>query len=339
MFFRGQAIGKYRIVAPLGSGGFGSVYLAEDTWIDKKVALKVPHRQNLDFGELLREPRLLASLSHPNVVTVLTAEKQDDVFFIVMEYVPGDTLEQIIERDGALDLPRALDYTCQICNAMDHAHRQGVIHRDLRPGNVLVTEQGMVKVADFGTSRFLEIAAHGTTVIGSPPYMAPEQFQGKAVFASDIYSLGVTMYQMLTGNLPYSTPAPSDLERLMRGELTAPPRSRNQKIPQGISDIVMKAMAPDIASRYARAADLLEAVLSARARPGIQPRRPATPDAGGARRPWRPAPLDSATASENVDDIQARLKAREAPQGRFCWHCRKPLHARTDRCPFCGERQ
>ena len=127
MFFRGQTIGKYRVVSPLGSGGFGTVYLAEDTWIDKKVALKVPHRQNLDFGELLREPRLLASLSHPNIVTVLTAEKQDNVFFIVMEYVPGETLEQVIERDGALDVNRALDYTCQIANAMDHAHRQGVI--------------------------------------------------------------------------------------------------------------------------------------------------------------------------------------------------------------------
>jgi eukaryotic-like serine/threonine-protein kinase len=338
MFFRGQTIGKYRIVAPLGSGGFGSVYLAEDTWIDKKVALKVPHRQNLDFSELLREPRLLASLSHPNVVTVLTAEKQDNVFFIVMEYVPGDTLEAIIERGGALDLPRALDYTCQICNAMDHAHRHGVIHRDLRPGNVLVTEQGLVKVADFGTSRFLEIAAHGTTVIGSPPYMAPEQFQGKAVFASDIYSLGVTMYQMLTGALPYNTPAPGDLERLMRGELTRPPRERNQKIPAGISDIVMKAMAPDVASRYPRASDLLDAVLGARTRPAGSAR--ATPGtAAGSRRPWRPAPLDGATTSETVDDIQARLRAREAPQARFCWHCRKALHARTDQCPFCGERQ
>jgi serine/threonine-protein kinase len=338
MFFRGQTIGKYRIVAPLGSGGFGVVYLAEDTWIDKKVALKVPHRQNLDFGELLREPRLLASLSHPNVVTVLTAEKQGDVFFIVMEYVPGDTLEQIILREGALDLPRALDYTCQICNAMDHAHRHGVIHRDLRPGNVLVTEQGMVKVADFGTSRFLEIAAHGTTVIGSPPYMAPEQFQGKAVFASDIYSLGVSMYQMLTGELPYHTPSPADLERLMKGELTTPPRARNQKVPKGISDIVMKAMAPDIAARYPRAADLLDAVLSVRSRPGMASRRPAPPN-DGSRRPWRPAPLDGASAAENVEDIQARLKARDAPQGRFCWHCRKPLHARTDQCPFCGERQ
>src|SRR5688572_31143090 len=113
MFFRGQAIGKYRIVAPLGSGGFGSVYLAEDTWIDKKVALKVPHKQNLDFGELLREPRLLATLSHPNIVTILTAEKQENVFFIVMEFVPGQTLESILAHDGPLELNAALDYTCQ----------------------------------------------------------------------------------------------------------------------------------------------------------------------------------------------------------------------------------
>ena len=123
MFFRGQLIGKYRILSSLGSGGFGSVYLAEDTWIDKKVALKVPHKQHLDFTEMLKEPRLLASMSHPNIVTVLTAEKQQDIFFIVMEYVAGETLEHIIASDGALDVSRALDFTCQICNAVDHAHR------------------------------------------------------------------------------------------------------------------------------------------------------------------------------------------------------------------------
>jgi serine/threonine protein kinase len=327
MFFRGQTVGKYRILSPLGSGGFGSVYLAEDTWIDKKVAIKVPHRQNLDFGELLREPRLLASLSHPNIVTVLTAEKQDDVFFIVMEYVPGDTLEAVIEREGTIELARALDYTCQICNAMDHAHKQGIIHRDLRPGNVLVTEQGLIKVADFGTSRFLEIAAHGTTVIGSPPYMAPEQFQGKAVFASDIYSLGVTMYEMFTGVLPYDTPMPGDLERLMRGELASPPKLKNPKLPKGISDIVMKAIAADISSRYQRASELLEAVLAARA--------PAT-----IKRPWRPAPAVTATTpSEEVQEIQARLKARETAQPKFCWKCGKALPARADVCPFCREPQ
>jgi serine/threonine-protein kinase len=323
VFFRGQIVGKYKIFSTLGSGGFGTVYLAEDTWIDKKVALKVPHRQNLDFGELLREPRLLASLNHPNIVTILTAEKQQNVFFIVMEFVPGETLESIIARDGALELGPALDFTCQICNAVDHAHRHGVLHRDLRPSNVMVTDNGMVKVADFGTSRFLEIAAHGTTVIGSPPYMAPEQFQGKAVFASDIYSVGVTMYQMLTGVLPYDTPSPADLDRLMRGELSTPPRARNPKIPKAISDVIMKAMAPEIPARYQRASELLDAVLAIRA---TAPRKVrATPPAEAAHEP--------------VGDIQTRLKARETPQPRFCWHCRKPLHARSDRCPFCGETQ
>jgi serine/threonine protein kinase len=211
-----------------------------------------------------------------------------------------------------------------VCNAVDYAHRQNVLHRDLRPSNVLVADSGLLKVADFGTSRFLEIAAHGTTVIGSPPYMAPEQFQGKALFASDVYSLGVTMYQMLTGTLPYEPPTPADLERLARGELVTPPRLRNPKIPKAINDIVLKAMAPDVRHRYPRAADLLEDVLAIR----------------GARRSTRPAPPAPAEqAPDDVQDIQSRLKARETPQPRFCWHCRKPLHARSARCPFCGEAQ
>jgi serine/threonine-protein kinase len=303
MFFRGQTIGKYKILSALGSGGFGTVYLAEDTWIDKKVALKVPHRQSVNFGELLKEPRLLASLSHPNIVSVLTAEKQDNIFFIVMEYVSGETLESIIAREGSLDL-----------------------HRDLRPANVLVSESGLVKVADFGTSRFLELAAHGTTVIGSPPYMAPEQFKGRATFASDIYSLGVTMYQMMTGSLPYQTPAPEDLDRLMSGDLVSPPRTRNARMPQRISDIIMRAMAPDVAARYQRAGELLEDLLRATdrtparltaERPGQQTQVPRTDPAPA---PW-PRPRDT------------------PPQPRFCWNCRKPLHARSDRCPFCGEAQ
>ena len=231
MLFQGQTLGKYKIVAPLGSGGFGAVYLARDTWIDKNVALKVPHRQNLNFSELLQEPRLLAALDHPNIVSITTAEKQENIFFIVMEYVEGETLETVI-AGGALDTPRMLDMTTQACSAIQHAHDQGVIHRDLRPPNMLISSAGVLKVADFGVSRFLELAARGTTVIGSPPYMAPEQFEGKAVFASDIYSLGVTMYQMLTGVLPYESPTPSDLERLLREELVQPPRLRNPSIPR-----------------------------------------------------------------------------------------------------------
>jgi serine/threonine-protein kinase len=323
LLFRGQTLGKYKIVAPLGSGGFGTVYLAQDTWIDKKVAIKVPHRQGLDFGELLREPRLLASVNHPNIVAITTAEKQDNVFFIVMEYVHGETLENLIAAQGALEVNRALDFACQICNAVDHAHRQGVIHRDLRPANVLVSENDVLKVADFGTSRFLEIAAHGTTVIGSPPYMAPEQFHGKAVFASDLYSLGITMYQMLTGVLPYDAPAPADLDRLMSGELVTPPRLHNPAVPKPINDVVMRAMAPDLSHRYARASDLLEDILGARKKTRRTPNRQHTP----------------APPREEAQSIQARLRPREVTPARFCWHCRKPLHARTDRCPFCGEQQ
>jgi serine/threonine protein kinase len=326
LLFRGQTLGKYKIAAALGSGGFGTVYLAHDTWIDKKVAIKVPHRQGLDFGELLREPRLLASVSHPNIVSITTAEKQDNIFFIVMEYVHGETLENLIALNGPLELNRALDFTCQICNAVDHAHRQGVIHRDLRPANVLVTENDMLKVADFGTSRYLEIAAHGTTVIGSPPYMAPEQFHGKAVFASDIYSVGVTMYQMLTGALPYETPAPADLDKLMSGELVTAPRLKNPSIPKALNDIVMRAMAPDVTARYQRAADLLDDVLAVRS-PRAR-RRESASAADSASRPHR----DDAGAA-------ARTRPRESPTPRFCWQCRKPLHARSDRCPFCGEAQ
>ncbi len=320
MFLKGQTVGKYRILSSLGSGGFGSVFLAEDIWIRKKVAIKVPHKQNLDFTEMLKEPRLLASMNHPNIVTVLTAEKQDNVFFIVMEYVPGQTLEQIILREGALDVSRALDFTCQICNAVDHAHRVGVLHRDLRPGNMLVSETGMLKVTDFGTSRFLEIAAHGTTVIGSPPYMAPEQFYGKAVFASDVYSVGVTMYQMLTGELPYGTPLPADIERLVRGELVTPPRVKNSKIPKAINDIVLKALAADVSQRYQRATDLLTDLLA------------------GTTVSRRPVAI-STQRDANVAEIQSRLRSRETPQAGFCWHCRKPLQARTSKCPFCGEPQ
>ena len=331
MLFRGQTLGKYKIVAPLGNGGFGAVYLARDTWIDKDVAVKVPHKQNLNFSELLREPRLLAALDHPNIVSITTAEKQENVFFIVMEYVEGHTLDDVITERNGLEPKVALDYALQIGLAVDHAHRQGVIHRDLRPPNVLVSDTGVLKVADFGTSRFLEIAAHDTTVIGSPAYMAPEQFDGKTVFASDLYSLGVMMYQMLTGMLPYDAPAPGDLGRLRRGELVSPPRLKKPSIPKAFNDIVMKAMAPDLQNRYQRASDLLNDLETSQPTTESKALLSQTAGQGAANK--------DGDGSREARNIQSRLRAQATPEAKFCWHCHKPLHARTDRCPFCSEIQ
>ena len=193
-----------------------------------------------------------------------------------------------------------------------------------------MTDRGLLKVGDFGTSRFLEIAAHGTTVIGSPPYMAPEQFEGRAVFASDLYSLGVTMYQMLTGSLPYDTPAPSDLDRLRRGELVSPPRTRNPAIPKVIDEIVMRALrgrrvgpvstGRGPSDRYSGCA----AVNSSVAR---QP-------------PWRHRPGPRAFVRAVARrPATSRHRTREIGGGRFCLQCRKPLPTRGGRCPFCGEAQ
>lgn len=311
MFLLGQTVGKYQILSNLGSGGFGTVFLARDAWIDKKVAIKVPHRQTGDFDDLLQEPRLLAALDHANIVGIVTAEKVEGVFFIVMEYVKGESLEAVLDREKSLDVPRAVNYTLQVLRGVEHAHAAQILHRDLRPANVLISESGVVKVADFGTSRFLE-KSHATTVIGSPPYMAPEQFQGRAVLASDIYSVGVMLYQMLTGMLPYFSPNPAQIERLVAQGRCTPPRLRNGQIPREISDITMKALAPDVAERYQRASELLEDLQTA---------------------------TDIDHKATELEDIRKRLKAREVPRKGFCWHCRKPLHARADSCPFCGEKQ
>jgi serine/threonine-protein kinase len=311
MFLLGQTVGKYQILSNLGSGGFGTVFLAKDVWIDKKVAIKVPHRQSGDEEELLQEPRLLAALDHQNIVGIVTAERVDGVFFIVMEYVKGESLEAALDREKALAMPRAINYVVQILRGVEHAHEATILHRDLRPANVLISESGAVKVADFGTSRFLE-KSHATTVIGSPPYMAPEQFQGRAVLASDIYSVGVILYQMLTGTLPYFSPNPAQIERMVAQGRCTPPKLRNSQVPREISDIVMKAISANLGSRYQRASELLEDLATAG---------------------------DIDHKATELDDIRKRLKAREVPKKGFCWHCRKPLHARSDTCPFCGEAQ
>lgn len=313
MFMKSQMVGKYRIDRPLGNGGFGAVYLAEDTMIGKQVALKVPHRQNQALEELAAEAKLMAPLSHPNIVSVLTAERDaEGIFFIVMEYVEGESLAERLTRDGQIDEPQAVTWSIQISDAVRYAHSKNLLHRDLRPSNVLLAQDGTAKVVDFSISRLLERDPYASTRIGSPPYMAPEHFQGRATFASDLYSIGVMMYEMVTGVLPFFDLNPSRIEELVAAGRFTPPNLKNRKVSKDLSDIVQKAMARDLSQRYRSAEDLLTDLRHLRA----TPRR-----------------------ERELTDIRQRIAAREQRAEGFCFHCRRPLPKRATSCPFCGQKQ
>jgi serine/threonine protein kinase len=310
MFLQGQKVGKYEIIRSLGSGGFGSVFLARDTWLDIKVAIKVPHKQSAELFKLLKEPRLQAALNHPNIVRMLAAEKENKVFFMVMEYVKGPTLEKILEKEKVLEADTSVDYIKQICYGIDHAHKNKIIHRDLRPSNIIISEEGTAKITDFGTSAWLQNVPYASTRIGSPPYMAPEQFLGKATYASDIYSIGCIFYEMITGRPPIFDPDPFKiLEKAQEGKIT-PPRIKNSRVPKEIDEIIMRCLASKTEDRYPRASDIVKALSALK---GKQ------------------------TPGSEIDDILSRIRARERTNADLCWNCRRPLPLKSRQCPHCGE--
>ena len=310
MFLQGQKVGKYEIIRSLGSGGFGSVFLARDTWLDIKVAIKVPHKQSAELFKLLKEPRLQAALNHPNIVRMLAAEKENKVFFMVMEYVKGPTLEKILEKEKVLEAEAAIDYIKQVCYGIDHAHKNKIIHRDLRPSNIIVSEEGTAKITDFGTSAWLQNVPYASTRIGSPPYMAPEQFLGKATYTSDIYSIGCIFYEIITGRPPIFDPDPFKiLEKAQEGKIT-PPRIKNSRVPREIDEIIMRCLASKTEDRYPRAADIVKALSALK---GKQ------------------------TPGSEIDDILSRIRARERTNTDLCWNCRRPLPLKSRQCPHCGE--
>jgi serine/threonine protein kinase len=310
MFLQGQKVGKYEIIRSLGSGGFGSVYLARDTWLDIKVAIKVPHKQSAELYKLLKEPRLQAALNHPNIVRMIAAEKESRVFFMVMEYVKGKTLEKILEKDRVLDWERAVDLIRQIAHGVDHAHKNKVIHRDLRPSNIMISEEGTAKITDFGTSAWLNNVPYASTRIGSPPYMAPEQFLGKASYQSDIYSLGCIFYETIIGRPPIFDPDPFKiLEKAQQGRIT-PPRLRNSKIPREIDEIIMRCLASKVEDRYQRTAEVIHALDSLKKKDEKMP---------------------------ELEDMLSRIRARDQVKTELCWNCRRPLPLKSRSCPHCGE--
>ena len=254
---------RYTLVETLGDGGMAKVYLAHDEVLDRDVALKVLKHQYTDDEEFVerfrREARSAAGLSHPNIVSVYDqGRSEDDAYYIAMEYVPRGTLKDGIERDGALAPEAAVGVALQIADALQAAHEKGVIHRDIKPQNVLVTSAGDVKVTDFGIARAASSPLTATsTVLGTAGYMSPEQAMGDAAGPqSDLYSLGVVLYEMLTGALPHTGESPVAQAMKHVNEHPRSPREANPEVSGALDALTMKLLAKDPEERYASATAL-----------------------------------------------------------------------------------
>ncbi len=255
--------GRYRVLSRLGSGGMADVFLAEDEQLGRKVALKLLHHrfaQDPDFVERFRrEAQAAAGLQHPNVVGVYDRGSFDDTYYIAMEYLPGRSLKQLIRQEAPLDPLRAIDIAIQILKAARFAHRRGVIHRDLKPHNVIVDDSGHAKVTDFGIARAgaSDMTETGS-IMGTAQYLSPEQAQGHAVNAgSDLYSIGVVLYEMLTGRVPFDAESPVSIALKHVSEAPVPPRQLNPNIPPELEQTVLWVLNKNASDRPADADQLI----------------------------------------------------------------------------------
>jgi beta-lactam-binding protein with PASTA domain len=262
--------GRYRIRERIGSGGMADVYCAEDTQLGRDVALKILHRRFAQDQEFVkrfqREAQSAAALQHPNVVNVFDRGRHDGTYYIAMEYLPGATLKEVMARDAPLSQEDAIDYALQILQAAGFAHRRGVIHRDLKPHNVMITGGGQAKVTDFGIARAgaSEMTETGS-IMGTAQYLSPEQAQGQGVSAaSDLYSVGVILYELLTGQVPFGGDSAVSIALKHVSEPVPPPSRLRPDMHPALEAVVMRALVKDPAGRFASAEEFTEALLTVR---------------------------------------------------------------------------
>ena len=252
--------GRYRVTRKLGGGGMADVYLAEDQELGRRVAVKILHERYANDEQFVerfrREATHAAGLSHPNIVSIFDRGETDGSYFIVMEYVEGRTLKELIRGRGPCPIPVAIAYTRQILSGLRYAHRNGVIHRDIKPHNVIVDPEGVVKVTDFGIARAgaSQMTEEGA-IIGTAQYLSPEQARGAPVDqTSDLYSTGIVLYELLTAEVPFSGDTPVEIAMKHLSEIPNPPSDLRAEVPDDLDNVVLRALSKEPADRYQSAA-------------------------------------------------------------------------------------
>ncbi len=265
--------GRYRVLQKLGSGGMADVYCAEDSQLGRRVALKVLHRRFAEDQQFVerfrREASSAAGLQHPNIVAIFDRGEWDGTYYIAMEYVEGRTLKDIIREKGPAPPEAAVDITLQILRAARFAHKRGIVHRDIKPHNVLIDTDGRVRVTDFGIARAgtSDMTETGS-IMGTAQYLSPEQAQGRPVDArSDLYAIGIVLYELLTGRVPFDAESPVTIALMQVNEAPLPPRQLVPAIPPELEAIVLRAMEKDPARRFADADEFIAALEAGRVAP------------------------------------------------------------------------
>ena len=254
--------GRYRLERKLGSGGMADVWLAEDQELGRKVAIKILHERYANDTQFVerfrREATHAAGLSHPNVVSIFDRGEAEGSYFIVMEYVEGRTLKELIVTRGPCPVPVAISYVRQVLAALRYAHRNGIVHRDIKPHNVLVDHEGRVKVADFGIARAgSSQMTEAGSIIGTAQYLSPEQARGAPVDeSSDLYSTGIVLYELLTGEVPFNGETPVEIAMKHLQQVPPAPSTIRPEIPHDLDLIVLRALAKEPADRYRSAKEL-----------------------------------------------------------------------------------